>query len=194
MKERAYTLDELARYKYEFRRAISEEIAQLRRDRQEGCFSALFAADAQSFATSSDLGLVFDEQSYAYNQPYKGSRKFNKHYFPIIGDLKADGEEFECAVYLDEHVDVRYWVRNVDQKINAFWLQLSNGRFYPDFVVMLNDGRILAVEYKGGHLMTDAEEKRIIGRLWAEASDGHCLFVMPTKRQFGEIDQVIKGS
>jgi hypothetical protein len=30
----------------------------------------------------------------AYNQPYKGARKFNKHYFPIIGDLKSEGEEF----------------------------------------------------------------------------------------------------
>lgn len=43
--------------------------------------------DTASFETSSDLALLFDEQTYAYNQPYRGARTFNKHYFPIIGDL-----------------------------------------------------------------------------------------------------------
>ncbi len=52
--------------------------------------------------------------------PYKGARKFNKHYFPIIGDLKPEGEEFRCAVFLDENPSVRFWVRNVDRKPNDF--------------------------------------------------------------------------
>lgn len=64
-------------------------------------------------------------------------------------------------------------------KPNAFWLQLSGGRFYPDFVAMLTDGRILVVEYKGKHLEQDANEKRLKGELWAEASGGHCIFEMP---------------
>jgi len=119
-----------------------------------------------------------------YNQPYKGARKFNKHYFPIIGDLKPDGEEFRCAVYLDEHPKVRFWVWNVDRKPNAFWLQLSGARFYPDFVAMLTDGRVLVVEYKGKHLAEEAKEKRLVGELWQESSDGHCLFVMPTNGEF----------
>ena len=122
MRAKGYTVDQLARYKYEVRRALGEEIQTLRATREEGKFKALFAADASSFETSSDLAILFDEQSYAYNQPYKGARKFNKHYFPITGDLKPDGEEFRCAVYLDEHPKVRFWVRNVDRKPNAFWL------------------------------------------------------------------------
>lgn len=116
-----------------------------------------------STATSSDLAILFDEQSYAYNQPYKGARNFNKHYFSIIGDLKAEGEEFRCAVHIDEHPKVRFWVRNVDRKPNAFWFQLPSGRFHHYFVAMLTDGRILAVEYKGKHLAEDAKDKRIIG-------------------------------
>lgn len=136
-----------------------------------------------------NLGILFDEQTYAYNQPYKGARKFNRHYFSIMGDLKPEGEEFRCAVWLDEHPKVRLWVRNVDRKSNAFWLQLSGARFYPDFVAMLTDGRILVVEYKGKDRVdsADSKEKRMVGELWAEASDRQCLFAMPTGQDFSGI-------
>lgn len=187
MQAKGYTLDQLARYKYEVRRSLAEEIQTLRGNREVANFKALFAADAGSFETSSDLAILFDEQTYVYNQPYKGARKFNKHYFSIIGDLKPEGEEFRCAVWLDEQPKVRFWVRNVDRKPNAFWLQLSGARFYPDFVAMLTDGRILVVEYKGKHLAEEAKEKRMVGELWAEASGGQCLFAMPTGQDFSGI-------
>lgn len=191
MQAKGYTLDQLARYKYEVRRALIDQIQTLRAQREANCFKALFPVDASGFVTSADLALLLDEQTYAYNQPYKGARKFNKHYFPIIGDLKPDGEEFGCAVYLDEHPAVRYWVRNVDRKPNAFWLQLPSARFYPDFLALLTDGRIMAVEYKGQHLAADAADKRIIGALWADASDGRCLFAMPTGRDFDAVGRMI---
>jgi len=194
MHAKGYSLDQLARYKYEARRALADEIQTQRAAREASCFKALFPADAQGFTTSADIALVLDEQTYAYNQPYKGARKFNKHYFPIIGDLKPDGEEFRCAVYLDEHPAVRYWVRNVDRKPNAFWLQLPSARFYPDFLAMLTDGRILAVEYKGAHLAADAADKRIIGGVWADASDGRCLFAMPTGGDFDAVGRTLTGA
>lgn len=49
---------------------------------------------------------------------------------------------------------------------------------------MLNDGRILVVEYKGQHLYEAEEPKHQIGAVWAEASGGQCLFCMPTDRDF----------
>lgn len=71
----------------------------------------------------------------------------------------------------------------------SFWLPTSSDRFYPDFVAMLNDGRILVVEYKGEHLWSneDSKEKRVVGELWAERSGGKCLFVMPKGRNLNEI-------
>ena len=191
MQAMGYSLDQLARYKYEVRRCLGEEIQTLRASREVLNFLALFPANAGTFETSSDLAILFDEQSYAYNQPYKGARTFNKHYFPIIGDLKPEGEEFRCAVWLDEQPQVRFWLRNVDRKPNAFWLQLSGARFYPDFVAMLTDGRILVVEYKGAHLAQAAEEKRRVGELWGEASDGQCLFAMPTDGNFSGLAEMV---
>ncbi len=40
----------------------------------------------------------------------------------------------------------------------------------------------VVVEYKGGHLYSaaDAKEKRDIGKVWAAASGGRCLFAMVT--------------
>lgn len=186
---KGYTVDQLARYKYELRRTLGDEIQSLRTEREKRNYKALFAVDTSAFETSADLALLFDEQSYAYNLPYKGARKFNKHYFPIIGDLKPEGEEFRCAVFLDENPSVLHWVRNVDRKPNAFWLQLPGARFYPDFVAMLKDGRTLVVEYKGKHLAEEASEKRIIGKLWADASGGKCIFEMPTSSDFSAISE-----
>ncbi|MAN65213.1 DEAD/DEAH box helicase family protein [uncultured Hyphomonas sp.] len=193
MRRKNYALDELARYRAELRRALKEEIDKLRKEREAGSYDALFAADAQKFETAADKAIVFDAQNYAYNQPYRGGHKFQKHYFQEIGDLNETGEEFQCAQYLDNHKDVRYWVRNVDRKPNAFWLQLPSGKFYPDFVALLTDGRVMAVEYKGAHLMAESRDKLRIGELWADASAGKCLFVIPTDRNFAVIDDAIKG-
>ena len=71
----------------------------------------------------------------------------------------------------------------MDRQEGSFWLPLHDGRFYPDFVARLEDGRTLVVEYKGAHLVgsPDTEEKQNIGELWAKESKGHGLFLMAVK-------------
>ena len=188
---KGYLLEEMARYKYELRDALRSYISKLRSERQGESYDALFAIDADKFAISSEHQLIFDEQRYAYNQPYKGATIFNKHYTSIIGDLKSRGEEFECACFIDQMPEIKYWIRNIDRKLNSFWLQLPNGKFYPDFVALLEDGRILVVEYKGEHLYEAEKTKRIIGEVWAEKSNGKCLFCMPTGKNFNIIQQTV---
>jgi hypothetical protein len=87
---------------------------------------------------------------------------------------------------------VKFWVRNLVRKSTSFRLQTSKDWFYPDFLCQLVDGRVLAVEYKGKHLWTDAEEKRAIGAVWASRSKGHCLFIMPTAGDFSALSQAVK--
>jgi type III restriction enzyme len=63
--------------------------------------------------------------------------------------------------------------------------------FFPDFVAILKDGRILVVEYKGGHLYEAEAVKRQIGAVWQEAGGGTCVFSTPTNRGFDLIDRTI---
>ena len=191
--EGSLDLDVLARNRFDLRRALSSLIVDLREEREAEAYHALFAANAEAFATHSDLSMIFDEDTYAFNQPYSGATKFNKHYTRLVGDLKSSGEEFECAVHLDRMEEVRYWIRNVEGKKTAFWLQLPHMKFYPDFVAMLKDGRLLVVEYKGAHLYNAEADKRHIGNAWAEATNGRGLFCMPTERNFRLIDATVAG-
>ena len=95
--------------------------------------------------------------------------------------MKSTGEEYECAKAIDGLPQVKYWLRNLVKRDHAsFWLPVARGKFYPDFVCELADGRMLVVEYKGDAYVTndDSAEKRAIGNKWAEMSEGRCLFLM----------------
>lgn len=191
------TIEALAKAKFRLVEAFVKVIGKHRDEREKTAFEqALFPQSGLDFATSSAVALVFDESHYGYNQPYKGGTDFKKHLFRVIGDLEPSGEEHECAVYLDRLKEVKAWVRNTARQPHSFWLQTSSDKFYPDFVALLNDGRVLAVEYKGAHLASadDAKEKRLIGELWAERSEGKCLFAMIESKTFGRIERIIQDS
>lgn len=79
----------------------------------------------------------------------------------------------------------------LERKPGAFSLQTSTDRFYSDFLAKLKDGRLVAVEYKGGHLYAGAEEKRMMGELWENTSGGKCVFAMPTAKDWSEIERKI---
>ena len=108
----------------------------------------------------------------------------------MVNELR---EEFQCACWLDEHPKVRFWFRNLEKRRTSFRLQTSTDFFYPDFVCMLEDGRVLVVEYKGGHLADndDSREKRAIGEVWASRSNGKALFCMPSGVGFGELRGIL---
>ena len=51
----------------------------------------------------------------------------------------------------------------------------------PDFVALLNNNKILVIEYKGEHLDNpDTKEKELIGKVWAEKSGN--IFLMAWKK------------
>ena len=124
---------------------------------------------------------------------------FAKHFFPVVDNLKRDGEEYDCAKEIDALEEVEAWVRNVPPRHQwCFRLPTSRDDFYPDFVARLKDGRILVVEYKGAHLTADPSqrEKRRVGELWARASKGRGVFVWAMKRDEAGRDvrgQLVQG-
>lgn len=191
------TIDALARANFRLVDAFNKVIAYHRGVRETEAYQrALLPQNASEFQANSELPLIFEEKNYAYNQPYKGSVAFQKHLFRIIGDLDASGEEHDCAVAIDRHPRVKAWLRNTARQDHSFWLQTSSDKFYPDFVVLLEDGRILVVEYKGAPYLTndDSREKGLIGGLWADRSAGKCLFLMFGDREFARLDRLIQGT
>ena len=74
----------------------------------------------------------------------------------------------------------------------SFFLQKADGRFYPDLICKLEDGRILAVEYKGKDRWVEAKDDRDIGGLWEEMSGGSCLFVMVTNKDWKPITEKLE--
>jgi type III restriction enzyme len=127
----------------------------------------------------------FRPDAYPARWLYAGRYRFNKHYYPLPGELKPEleAEETACAIEIDSLPEVRRWIRNLErQPDSAFWLPTSTDRFYPDFVAELVDGRLFVIEYKGGDRYSndDSREKRDIGEAWAGASDRRCMFLMAT--------------
>ncbi|NLF09472.1 MAG: DEAD/DEAH box helicase family protein [Pirellulaceae bacterium] len=128
--------------------------------------------------TSMDAAAVMEEQDYSPYRKYRGSFDFPKHAFEMVGEM--GDEESQCAKRIDDHPNVRRWVRNLSyESAGGFSLPLSPGRFFPDFIAELVDGRLAIIEYKGKHLATLADElhKKEVGELWAGRSNGDCVFV-----------------
>ncbi|KAA6303194.1 MAG: hypothetical protein EZS26_000797 [Candidatus Ordinivivax streblomastigis] len=138
-----------------------------------------------------DNGFVFYANIYDNELCYNGSFRFTKHFLgannvPII-DGNEKGEEFQCAVAIDSLPEVKYWLRNVARNPKSFYLPTATDRFYPDFVALLNDGRILVVEYKGAQFRgtSDVNEKELIGALWEKHTQGKGIFLMAWKTEQG---------
>jgi type III restriction enzyme len=188
MENRGLSIEQLAREKFRLANAIWMKIDQLRQgEAVKGYNTLLFGPGSGKIEVSPKFYFEFDPERYAPNAYYDGPYQFNKHYCRRVGQL--DGEEFECAQFLDTLPQVWHWLRNAVRSETSCWLQTSTDRFYPDFVVLLNDGRVMLVEYKNEKDWSndDSKEKLRVGKLWEERSGGHCLFVMPKGKDWSTI-------
>lgn len=142
----------------------------------------LFATDAAEVEVDPQTCFELSARNCSPNWYDEGNYQFRRHLLPPVGELKADGEETDCATFLDQSAGVRHWVRNLERRPDSsFWLQTATDRFYPDFVALPDDGRFVVVEYKGSDRWSNdgSKEKRTIGALWVSWSNGLHLFVMP---------------
>jgi len=190
----------LVRGRFQLLKAVALKIKDHQIKDSKSNYQALLFGDHTTADTTYDYSFQFDPRSYPANSFYQGHYEFNKHYYGnVIGAFDND-EEMDCAKDIAQCDDVKFWVRNLVHDTWAFRLPLSNGKFfYPDFVAMLNDGRIFVIEYKGEHLVDASQEKKNIGELWEEKSGGKALFLMAVKRDekgrsvYKQIEDKIKG-
>lgn len=191
-------LSVLALDRFRLRDEVEACIQQHRDSEQRTAFQQFLLPDSV-LAVSDERMINFRTMNYEPSWLYEGGFQFTKHYFgPKPGELRettpggGQTEEFKCAQFLDGLPEVKFWMRNLVRKPSSFRLQTSTDWFYPDFLCQLTDGRVLAVEYKGAHLWTDAEEKRAVGAVWASRSGGRCLFVMPTDSDLSVITKALR--
>lgn len=192
LKDRGFSLSQLLKGQFVLRRKLSEQLALAKeRAHRHGFQQALFK-EGLDLVTSDEPDHAFrypaDMALYPAHFYYRGPYSFQKHYYPVPGDLNwktpggSVGEEFECAQAIDLLDDVEFWVRNLAHA-SQFWMPTSKQRTYPDFVAKLKDDRLFVVEYKGGDRFTaeQEEEKRLVGKLWAKRSNGRGLYLMARK-------------
>lgn len=186
IENRGFELDELAYRKFRLRGALERKLVAGLTLAKQKVFDGLFA-EPDAFSLRDEHAVTFELGRYGYDVPYTGLMPLKRHFFPVIGNLKGSGEEFNCAEYIaNQLTGVDWWVRNVEKKPHSFWLQTASDRFYPDFIVRMRSGLIMAVEYKGDHISESRDnlEKKRIGQLWANRSDGQCRFVWVEKEQW----------
>ncbi|MCC6720248.1 MAG: DEAD/DEAH box helicase family protein [Acetobacteraceae bacterium] len=179
---RALPLTTLVRWKFILARVLVQKIEQCRALAAAGSYQQSLFGPQAAVETSFTYTFDFTPEGYAPHWPYPGQPyQFQKHYYAAIGELKNTGEEYDCAIALDMTAQVKHWVRNLERR--GFSLPLAAGRFYPDFIAELHDGRLLIVEHKGAHLVADSQEKLNIGQLWAASSAGRAIFVMTVQEK-----------
>ncbi len=190
--KRGLHISALMRCKYILARKVREKIADIRQLERKRAYQRYLIAPDAEVEVSFDHAFEFNSDMYLGERHYRGPWKPTLHFLgpervPAFDGAK-DGEEFQCAQVVDSLPGVKHWIRNVARHQRSFWLPTATGRFYPDFLASMKDGRLLVVEYKGAHLADgpDTSEKRVIGEIWARKSEGKGVFLIAEKSKDGK--------
>lgn len=196
---RGMSLASLVRAKDVLKRAIALRVKELRAEAGQAGMQLLLG-DITPTLDLGENGFTFAEGRYLPPRPYAGGYTWQKHFYPRPDDIRDGGEEYRCAIAIDDHPLVKHWVRNIVRGPHSYWLPTSTDRFYPDFVAELTDGRLLVLEYKGAHLANDPDtlEKANIGARLEEVSNGQVVFWMAERSNAPDfaarLDAVLRGN
>ncbi|NJS36074.1 MAG: DEAD/DEAH box helicase family protein [Brachymonas sp.] len=187
--EKHHSLVQLAQSRFKLAQHLEAKAADVRALSAKQQFKQLVLQEEWQIEPDWQRPHVFEAGRYpapVLNR-YCGRWQFEKHYYPVLADLKDGGEEFLCAQLIDANPNVRHWVRNLDTKPCGFWLPTSTQNFYPDFIVERNDGLIVVIEYKGAYGADNSLEieKRQVGELWGKNAAGRARFGWIMKSQAG---------
>ena len=109
--------------------------------------------------------------------------EFNKNYYSKIDKLNKEEKGFLERLDLNTLPNIKFWIRN-REKQDPFYLQgWQRNKFYPDFVTVTQKGNIIALEWKGEHLLTneDTKYKEELGKIWESLGNGKLHFFLVSK-------------
>jgi len=190
--ERKIHITALMRAKFLLARKIRDKIKAIRQKERDSVYQKALFDPGAKVEISFESPFEFKEGMYFDQKRFHGHWKPRSHFlgpdFVPAFDGGTDGEEVQCAMAIDSISEIKYWLRNVSRHPASFWLPTATDKFYPDFVAELNDGRFFVIEYKGELTAetADTREKRTIGQLYEEKSDGKCLFLIVEKDKDGK--------
>ena len=189
LSERGASLPVLVRKRHELAGVLIPRVAEHGRRQVRAVADMLIAGlSARRLETSMTLASILAEHDYCPYRRYEGGfYSFPKHAFDLIGDM--NGDEAACAKKIEDHPNVKRWLRNLDPTIGVGGasLPLSPGHFYFDFIAELADGRTAIVEYKNATLARAEQHKKDVGVLWAARSEGRCVFALVVERDWAVI-------
>ena len=98
-------------------RALGDKIRVACRETtaQRGYQELLFGSQA-AVETSYVYEFRYDPGIYPANSFCRSGYKWQRHFYPVPGDLEVKGEEFGCAQALDLLPAVKRWVRNLERQ------------------------------------------------------------------------------
>lgn len=168
-----------------FGEQVDEPTNQHRESKRHAAIQSCLLPES-ALTVSEERAINLETVSYEPSWLYEGRFQFQNHYFGKPGELAETTpsgkltEEFQCAQFIDESSEVRFWVRNLVRKPTSFQLQTSSDWFFPDFVCQPVDGRVLVVEHKGKdrYIAEDAMTGRQLERQSrCSPNASGCLFV-----------------
>ena len=194
LERRGITLEQMTAHRHRLFKAVSARVKELEKlNRKQVYETLLFGGGSGSVYVTLASVFTFHPNKYPVGERYRGL-ELPRHYYKEIGAM--NDEEVKCAQVIAHDERIETWVRNLEREPKlSFWIQTSTDKFYPDFVALLPNGKVLAVEYKGLDRATsdDTKEKERLGKLWEERSGGQCFFEMVKgPGELGKIQDAIK--
>jgi len=176
-------------HKYQLKRAILIKLNKILIESKNISFNKFL--DSNNFTTN--VNNVFTLNKYKPNEDSR-SLNFNKHHYKYADKFDSN-EEYACAKYIDGLPQVTTWIKNISgNSKDSFWLQTSTDKFYPDFIIKVDNGKTIVAEYKGTHLKTndDTKEKEAIGNVFTTVSN-NIEFIMLYKDDYKQkLDLILK--
>ena len=116
-------------------------------------------------------------------------KDFNKNYYPQVGKLNKEEENFVSRLDLDTLPNIEFWVRN-REKLDFYLQGWQKNKFYPDFIALTKKGNIIALEWKGEDRISneDTAYKVALAQVWESLGKGKLNFFLVHN---GNIEQVL---
>ena len=196
LEARGITLAQMTAHRHRLFKAVATRVNELEKSHRKVVYETLLFGDGSGtvYVTLANV-FTFHPDKYPVGERYHGLA-LPRHYYKEIGAM--NDEEIKCAQVIAHDGRVEAWVRNLEREPKySFWIQTSSDKFYPDFVAKLENGKVLAVEYKGAHLAgtPDTVEKERLGKLWEVRSEGQCFFEMVKgPSELGKIPDALKAA